>query len=107
MRGGDLTMIEGIDVTTALTILSEIGLDLSRFSSVKHFCSWLGLCPQHQSSADTITSRHVRPGGEPGGTGAALAARSRPHAKTALGGFCRRLQSRMGTAQAITATAHT
>jgi transposase len=106
MSGVDLTVIEGIDVSTALTILGEIGLDLSRFPSVKHFCSWLGLCPQHQSSAGKLKSRHVRPGANRVAQALRLAARSLHHAKTALGGFFRRLKSRMGTAQAITATAH-
>ena len=106
MSGVDLTAIEGIDGTTALTILSEIGPDLSRFPSIKHFCSWLGLCPQHKISAGKIKSRHVRPGANRVAQALRLAARSLHHAKTALGGFFRRMKSRMGTAQAITATAH-
>jgi len=106
MSGGDLTASEGIDGTTALTILSEIGLDLRRFPSLKHCCSWLGLCPQHKLSAGKRKSRHVRPGVTRVAQALRLAARSLHHAKTALGGFFRRLQSRMGTAQAITATAH-
>ena len=51
MAGVDLTVIEGISATTALVILSEIGTDLSRFATEKNFVSWLGLCPQHRSSA--------------------------------------------------------
>ena len=89
-----------------MTILSEIGLDLSRFPSLKHFCSWLGLCPQHKISAGKVKSRHVRPGANRVAQALRLAARSLHHAKTALGGFFRRMKSRMGTAQAITATAH-
>src|SRR5947199_1751965 len=45
MCGVDLTRIDGIDVTTALAVLAEIGADMSKFPSVKHFTSWLGLCP--------------------------------------------------------------
>jgi transposase len=37
-----------IDVTTAFKVLAEVGADLSRFKSTKHFASWLGLCPGHQ-----------------------------------------------------------
>ena len=47
--GVDLTMIEGIDVNTALVVLSEIGVDVSRFPSEKHFASWLRLCPPPES----------------------------------------------------------
>jgi transposase len=44
--GVDLTDIEGIDVATALVILAEIGVDVSRFPTEKHFASWLGVRPQ-------------------------------------------------------------
>jgi transposase len=43
--GVDLTRIDGIDLATALKVLAEVGPDLSRFKSAKHFASWLGLCP--------------------------------------------------------------
>ena len=46
--GVDLTAIEGIEVPTALVILGEIGVDVSKFPTEKHFASWLGLCPNHQ-----------------------------------------------------------
>jgi transposase len=42
LAGGDLTTIEGIEEGTAWVILSEIGTDMRRWPSVKHFCSWLG-----------------------------------------------------------------
>src|SRR5262249_42996531 len=60
--GVDLTALEGIDETTALVLLSEIGTDMSRWPSVKHFCSWLGLCPQHKISGGKILSRRSRRG---------------------------------------------
>jgi transposase len=45
MCGVDLTRIDGIDVTTALAVISETGTDMSRFPKVGNFTSWLGLCP--------------------------------------------------------------
>ncbi len=45
MCGVDLTRIDGLDVTTALAVVSETGADMSRFPSDKHFASWMGLCP--------------------------------------------------------------
>ena len=45
MCGVDLTRIDGIDITTALAVVSEVGTDMSRFPTDKHFASWLGLCP--------------------------------------------------------------
>lgn len=39
MCGVDHTRIDGIDVTTALVVLNEIGTDVSRFPTDKHFAS--------------------------------------------------------------------
>ncbi len=103
--GVDLTMIEGIDRTTALTILGEIGRDMSKWPTVKHFVSWLGLCPQHQGSAGKIKSRHTRRGANPAARALRLAAQGCHHAKNALGAFYRRLQARGGGPKAVVATA--
>ncbi len=51
MSGVDLTSIDGIDTNTALKILAEIGTDMSRWKSAKHFASWLGLRPAPRSVA--------------------------------------------------------
>ncbi len=45
MSGVDLTRIDGIDTKTVLKVLAEIGTDMSRWKSEKHFASWLGLSP--------------------------------------------------------------
>ncbi len=106
LAGVDLTTIEGIEEGTALVILAEIGTDMSRWPSVKHFCSWLGLAPQHKISGGKVLSRHVRPGAHRVAVALRLAARTVHHARTALGAFYRRLRSRAGAPKAITATAH-
>jgi transposase len=54
MTGVDLTAIEGIDEPTALTIISEIGLDMGRWPTMKHFTSWLGVCPHPQVSGGKV-----------------------------------------------------
>jgi transposase len=43
MPGVDLTRIDGIDTNSALKIIAEVGIDMSRGKSSKHFASWLGL----------------------------------------------------------------
>lgn len=105
MSGVDLTLLEGIDDNTALVILSEVGPDVSRFPTAKHFTSWLGLCPQHQGSAGKIRSRRVPRGANRAGRALRLAALSCYHAKHALGAFYRRIQARAGSPKAIVATA--
>jgi transposase len=103
--GVDLTVIEGIDQSTALTILSEIGRDMSKWPTAKHFVSWLGLCPQHQASAGKIKSRRTRKGANPAARALRMAAQGCHHAKNALGAFYRRIQARCGGAKALIATA--
>ena len=105
MSGVDLTAIEGINEMTALVILSEIGTDLSRFPSAKHFVSWLGLCPQHRGSAGKIFHRGVRRGANRAARALRMAGQGCHHAKNALGAFYRRIQARGGGAKAVVATA--
>lgn len=105
MSGVDLTVLEAIDPSTALVLLSEVGPDVGRFPTVKQFTSWLGLCPQHQSSAGKIHRRRVRRGAHRAGRALRLAVRSCGRAKNALGAFYRRIQARAGAPKAIVATA--
>jgi transposase len=56
MCGVDLTRIYGIDVTTALAVISETGTDMSRFPTVGHFTSWLGLCPGTKITGGKVMS---------------------------------------------------
>jgi transposase len=105
LSGVDLTVVEGIDENTALSVLSEIGIDMSKWPTEKQFTSWLGLCPQHRGSAGRIRSRRVRHGANRAARALRLAAQGCHHAKNALGAFYRRLQARAGGPKAVVATA--
>jgi transposase len=104
--GVDLTAIEGIGVLTAQVVISEIGLDMSRWATEKHFSSWLGLCPDHRISGGKVLSRHTRHVLNPVADALRMAATTLQNSKTALGAFYRRMRGRLGAASAITATAH-
>ena len=58
--GVDLTRINGLGAAAAMKILSEIGTDLSRFANVKHFCSWVGLCPGTKISGGKVPSANTK-----------------------------------------------
>jgi transposase len=103
--GKDLTLIEGIDQSTALIILSEIGFDMSKWETDKNFTSWLGLCPQHRGSAGQIKSRRLRGGASRAARAFRMAAQGCHQAKNALGAFYRRVRARAGGAKALVATA--
>jgi transposase len=104
--GVDLTAIEGIGELTALTILSEIGTDMSRWPTVKHFTSWLGLCPQLKKTGGKVKSSRTRPGSNRAAQALRLAAQGLQRSKSGLGAFFRRIKSRLGAAKAVTAAAH-
>jgi transposase len=104
--GVDLTEIEGIGVGTALVILSEIGVDVSRFPTEKHFASWLGLCPRQHESNATKTKRSPRKGKNRVAVALRMAAQALGSTQSPLALFYRRIKSRIGGKGAITATAH-
>jgi hypothetical protein len=55
--GVDLTSIDGINVMTAFTVISEVGTDLSGFKNEDHFASWMGLAPSKDISSGKIVGR--------------------------------------------------
>jgi transposase len=58
--GVDITAIEGIGALVGLTMLTEVGPNLDAFPSEKHFCSWLGLCPDNRISGGKVLSVRTR-----------------------------------------------
>ncbi len=95
----DLTAIEGIEETTALVLLGEIGTDMSKWPSSKQFCSWLGLCPQVRQSAGKVLSSKVRAGPNRAAQALRLAANTLQSSKSALGSFFRRIARAVGEGQ--------
>ncbi len=104
--GVDLTRIDGIDVSTALVVLSEIGVDMSRFPTVKHFTSWLGLCPGTKISGGKILGSKSKRTANRATQALKLAAAALRSSKSALGAYYRRMCARMDKAKAVTAAAH-
>ncbi len=106
LTGVDLTRIDGIDVATALTLVSEIGTDMGRWPTVKHFSSWLGLCPGTKKSGGKVLSSKTQPSANRAAAALRLAATSLYRSRSALGAYLRRMSAKLGKAQAVTATAH-
>ena len=106
MAGVDFTSIDGLDALGVQNILSEVGLDPKRFPTVKHFTSWLGLCPGQKITGGKVKSSKTRPVENRAANAFRMAAFSLTQNRSALGAFYRRLRSRLGAPKAITATAH-
>jgi transposase len=104
--GVDLTRIDGIETSTALKVIAEVGPDLTRFKSAKHFASWLGLCPGTKISGGKVLSGTTKRTANRLAQALRMAAFALSRSKSALGAYYRRLAARLDKPKAITATAH-
>ena len=105
ITGIDWSQINGIDVLTAQTVISEAGADLSAFPSEKQFASWLGLCPTNQQSGKKILNRRTRKVVNRATVAFRNAAMTLLRSQSYLGAQYRRLRTRLGAPKAITAMA--
>jgi transposase len=106
MCGVDLTRIDGIEVTTAMKVLSEAGTNMSRFKRAKQFASWLGPCPGTKIPGGKVRSGASKHTANRAAQALRMAAVSLKSSQSALGVYYRRLYGRLDKAKAITATAH-
>jgi transposase len=106
ITGVDLTRIDGVDVMVAQTLVSEVGLDMSRWKTEAHFASWLGLCPDNRISGDKVLARGTRHVVNRAATALRMGASTLLRSQTYLGAQYRRLRSKLGAPKAITAMAH-
>jgi hypothetical protein len=102
----DLTRIDGVDVMVAQTLVSEVGLDMSRWKTEARFASWLGLCPDNRISGYRVLSRGTRQVANRAASALRLGASTRLKSQTYLGAQYRRLRSKLGAPKAIIAMAH-
>ena len=102
----DLTAIEGIDAVHALTLVSELGSDFTKWPTVKQFAAWLGLCPNWKKTGGTVQSSRTRRGKNRAAHALRLAAWSLIRSTSYLGAYLRRQRTRLGNPKAATATAH-
>jgi transposase len=105
MAGADLTQIDGVDVMTAMTILSEVGWDMSKWKTEHHFVSWLRLCPDNKISGDKIIGKGRLPTTNRATSALRMAASTLRVSNTYLGAQFRRLRTKLGAPIAIKAMA--
>ena len=106
MTGVDLTRIDGVDGFTALKVVSEVGTDMTKWESAKHFASWLGLSPNNRITGGRIMSSKTKPSANRAAAALRLAANALHRSNSALGAFLHRKKAHLGAPKAITATAH-
>jgi hypothetical protein len=102
----DLSVVDGFGVSLAQTVIMEVGTEMSKFPSEKHFCSWLGLAPKHEISGGKVLKNKTMKTKNRAGQAFRMAAQSVKRADCIFGSLYRRLKSRLDKAQATVATAH-
>jgi transposase len=106
ITGVDLTQVPGLQAPTIHVILAEVGLNMHKWPTDKHFASWLGLCPDNQISGGKVLATGSRRVQNRASRALRMAAQSLRTSPSYLGAFFRRMRSKLGPAKATTATAH-
>ena len=88
MTGVDLTRIDGVDAHTALKVVSEIGLDMTRWPTAGHFASWLGLSPNNRVTGGRVISSRTKPSANRAANALRLAANGLHRSDSALARSC-------------------
>ena len=106
LTGVDLAAVGGIGVSLAQTILAEIGTDMSKWPTEKHFTSWLGLAPHNDVSGGRVIRSRTLPTNNLAGQAFRQAATSVSRGPTAFGAYYPRKRAQGGPMFAQVVTAH-
>ena len=105
LTGVDLTRIDGVKAMTIQTVITEAGLDMSKWATEQHFVSWIGLSPRNDLSGGKVLNRKTRKVVSRLATALRMAATTLRESDSYLGAQFRRFRSRLGPPKAITAMA--
>jgi transposase len=103
--GIDVTRVVGLSELSILTIMSEVGTDMSKWKTHDHFTSWLGVAPNTKISGGKIISSRIMKKKHYAGQAFRIAASSLYKSQTPLGDYYRRIKAASGPAKAVVATA--
>ena len=104
--GVDLSAIGGLNMLGILILISELGLDMSKWRNEKAFSFWLGLAPGNKISGGRVLSSRTPHVSSRVASLLRTLAVNLGRSDTWLGSFHRRMRARLGPAAAATATAH-
>lgn len=104
--GVDLCQLPGINENVAARILSEIGTDMTKWKSAKHFASWLAVCPGNKISGGKRLSGKTKPSKNKAREALGMAAQSLEHSDSYLGAYYRKMRGKFGAPKANRATSH-
>ena len=103
--GIDITEVFGISELSTLTIMAEVGTDMTKWKTEHHFTSWLGLAPNTKISGGKVISSRIKKKKHYAGQAFRIAANSLYKSQSPLGDHFRRLKAKAGAGKAVVATA--
>jgi transposase len=105
ITGVDLTEVPGFDVLSVWKLISETGLDMSKWPDAKHFTSWLRLAPNNQISGGKLLKSNTVSHKPKATQTFRICATTLKKSKTYLGYFYRKKKAQKSASKAIIATA--
>lgn len=105
LLGIDVTEVVGISELSALSIISEVGTDMSKWKTEHYFTSWLGLAPNTKISGGKVISSKIKKKKHHAGQAFRIAANSLYNSKSPMGDYYRRIKAKAGAPKAVVATA--
>ena len=105
ITGVDLIRIDGLNTNNVVTLISETGLDMSKWKTEKHFTSWLGLAPDNKISGGKVLSSGTKKVKSRASNAFRMAAYTLSNSNSYLGAIYRKLKYRLGPAKANVAIA--
>jgi len=106
IAGVDLCDIDGINEISALELISEIGVDMSKWENNKHLSAWCNVAPNTKITGGKIISSKMQKKKNRAGQVLRMSASGLYRSKSGLGDYARKMRSRLGKRAAVVAIAH-
>jgi hypothetical protein len=104
--GVDLCKVDGLNESTVVKLIAEIGIDMSKWKSDKHFAAWMNLVPNTKITGGKVISSKMEKKKNFAGLALRMSCSNLSKSKKPLGDYARRMKSRLGGKGAVVASAH-
>jgi len=104
--GVDLCRVDSLKEISVVKLIAEIGVDMNRWKSDKHFVAWMNLAPNTKITGGKIISSKMQKRKNHAGLTLRMACSNLSKSKSPLGDYARRMKSRIGRKGAVVASAH-
>ncbi len=106
LTGVDISKVQGIVAASVLELISEIGIDMTKWNGQKQFAAWLNLTPNTKISGGKVLSSKKMKKKNRAGQILKQAASTLSHSKSPLGDYYRKMRAKLGGKGAVVSVAH-